>query len=123
MSKKRILAVDDSAIVRNFVMMALEGDFDVTVAESGEKALSLAKVEEPYILFLLDIELPNMDGFEIAQAIRELDAYKETPIIFLTMHSRDDLRDKAKEAGGLAVLSKPNHRTLDKLREAVEEYI
>jgi CheY-like chemotaxis protein len=83
--KPRILAVDDVSVVLNAVTAALEKHYDVfclTKAEQVERFLRNPDTAPE--LFILDIEMPGMNGYELISVIRDFDAHKETPIIILT---------------------------------------
>jgi CheY-like chemotaxis protein len=104
---KRILVVDDDEMV----LMALEEllkpeGYEVQTVSSGTEALQ--KLEEGgYDLLMLDVIMPEMDGYELCKRIREKEKYKETPVVFLTAKSRDEDRARGLEAGANLYLSKP----------------
>lgn len=81
--KKRILAVDDSGILLRSVKSILEKQYDVLVANSGEAAIRQAKKKMPDLI-LLDYEMPEMDGRETLEIIRNDEDLKEIPVVFLT---------------------------------------
>lgn len=105
---KRILIVDDDEMV----LMALnelllpEG-YEVRAVPSGRIALEKLDQDDEFDLLMLDIIMPEMDGFELCQEIRKMEKYKETPIVFLTAKSRDEDRARGIEAGANLFLSKP----------------
>jgi two-component system OmpR family response regulator len=91
----RLLVVDDEHSIVDAVSTALRYEgFDVTEATSGRAALAAAQ-EQPFSLVLLDVMLPDLDGFEVAARLRA-DGI-DTPILFLT--ARSGLDDKAKAFG------------------------
>jgi CheY-like chemotaxis protein len=104
---KRILVVDDDEMV----LMALnelltpEG-YEVHQVSSGAEALKRLH-ETPYDILLLDVIMPEMDGFELCRRIREREDCKEVPIVFLTAKSREEDRAQGLEVGGNLFLSKP----------------
>ena len=75
-------------------------------AENGELALNLAK-DKIMELFLLDVNMPVMDGITLVKELRKLDKYKTTPIVMLTTESRDDKKQQGKEAGANGWIVKP----------------
>ena len=104
---KRILVVDDDEMV----LMALEEllspeGYEVHIVLSGAEALERLD-QNGYDLLVLDIIMPEMDGFELCKRIREREGYKETPIVFLTAKSREEDRVIGLEAGANLFLSKP----------------
>lgn len=90
--RKRILLVDDDVAVQRLVTMTLgTTDFDVVVASDGEMALEKAFAEPPDLV-LLDVMMPDMDGFRVASALRSRPETANVSIIMLTARgSADDL--------------------------------
>jgi len=83
---KIILAVDDRPEILTFVSNVLKNHYKVIAVRSGDIALRALNAQKPD-LFLLDIDMPEMSGLELAEIIRSKEAYKETPLIFLTGNS------------------------------------
>lgn len=103
-SPSRILVVDDEPSITEFVGYALHKEgFDTDVVDNGEDALDLA-VKNNYDLFVLDIMLPGMDGYELCRRLR---AKTSAPVLFLS--ARDTELDKVVglEIGGDDYLAKP----------------
>lgn len=102
-----ILAVDDSVSMRQLVAATLEdAGFDVVQAVDGKDALSKApgsKVD----LVLTDVNMPNMDGIELIRHLRELPAYRFTPMLMLTTESGGDKKAEGKAAGATGWIVKP----------------
>ena len=82
-AKPRVLIVDDKAANRTAFQAVLEKDFTVTVAESGIEAIDLCRKEE-FAVIVLDVRMPEMNGFETAEALRKEEATRTTPIIIFT---------------------------------------
>lgn len=103
-----ILIVDDSP--QNIISLkkVLEkNDFEVDTASSGEEALKKI-LKKSYVLIILDVQMPGMDGFEVAEAISGYSRAKETAIIFLSAASANvSLITKGYSSGGLDYISKP----------------
>lgn len=118
---KRILIVDDDEMVRIALNELLRPEgYEVIIVSSGEEAIK--KIDEnSYDLLMLDIIMPEMDGFELCRKIRERENYKETPIVFLTAKSREEDKTEGMEAGANLFLSKPI--SPDKLLEIVSDTI
>jgi two-component system, sensor histidine kinase and response regulator len=85
--KARVLIVDDNAANRYAFQSVLDDDYTVYVAGSGRRALELARVEE-FSVILLDVRMPEMDGFETAEALRKLEKVRYTPIIFTSAYDK-----------------------------------
>ncbi len=102
-----ILAVDDSASMRQMVTFTLKGaGYDVTEAKDGQEALQIAK-SNSYNLVITDINMPNMDGITLTKELRALPAYKFTPILTLTTESSGDKKMAGKQAGATGWIVKP----------------
>ena len=78
----------------------------IVVVENGQEALDQVKVQK-YDLILMDMQMPVMNGFEATQKIRQLDEYKNTPIIALTAFAMKGDREKCLEAGATDYIPKP----------------
>ena len=109
---KRLLVVEDNALNREIaVTMLEEGGFEVDTAENGKVAVDKVRESAPgyYDLVLMDIQMPIMDGYAAARAIRALpDAEKAgLPIVAMTANAFDEDRQNAEKAGMNGHLSKP----------------
>jgi len=105
-----ILAVDDDVHIREIIPMITKkvGFPDVTTVGSGDIALELlANATETYECLLLDINMPGMDGIELCGIVRNMPAYRKTPIIMLTAMTDKDYLDRAFKAGATDYITKP----------------
>ncbi len=104
---KRIMTVDDSASMRQMVAFTLQGDgFEVVQAGDGKDAL--AKLDGSDIdLFLVDLNMPNMDGIELTRQLRSMREYKFVPILLLTTESHAEKKQEGKAAGATGWIVKP----------------
>ena len=89
--KKKVLAVEDAADYQMIIRSTLQEDYELTLAASGKETYHALECDS-YDLILLDIILPDCDGFEICSSIRSKEATKNTPIIFVT--SKESIPDK-----------------------------
>ena len=104
--KSNILLVDDDEDIIEFLQYNLEKEgFRVTTANSGKEAME--KINNQVDLILLDIMMPNMDGFEVLKKIRQNDFYKDIPVIFLTAKSSETDEIKGLSLGAFDFISKP----------------
>ena len=104
----RVLIVDDSADGRLLVERMLEssGWFRTISVESGSRALEV--VDQMEISFvLLDVELPDMKGWDVARQLQRNPNTKHIPIIAITGHSKTSVRKHSEEVGCVAFLTKP----------------
>ena len=83
-TKDVILVVDDAKINIDIIDGLLDDIYDLVVATSGKKALKLADKIDNIDLILLDIEMPEMDGYEVCAKLKANDKTKDIPIIFIT---------------------------------------
>jgi hypothetical protein len=79
----------------------------VKIAHNGEKALLIAQSDTPPDLILLDIMMPGMDGFEVAQKLRNHPSSEHIPVIFVTAMTDEDARLKGMELGAVDFVTKP----------------
>ncbi len=104
---KTILVVDDSSSLRTAVRIALTGaGFEVVEAEDGKQALTKLDGRK-YHLVISDVNMPNLDGFGFVTAMKQMAAYKYTPVVMLTTETGDDKKEKGKAAGAKAWIVKP----------------
>jgi len=103
----RIMVVDDSITVRKVTSRLLERhDFEVILAKDGVDALTVLGEHKPDVM-LLDIEMPRMDGFELATIIRHDEHLKDLPIIMITSRTGDKHRERAEQIGVDKYMGKP----------------
>jgi CheY-like chemotaxis protein len=106
--EKTVLAVDDAAISLTMLKQSLQGErYKLICVNSGESALQYLKNNKPD-LFLLDIEMPKMNGYELAEKIRG--SGHEAPIIFLTGNSAKEYVLKAIKMGASDFIVKPIYK-------------
>jgi CheY-like chemotaxis protein len=106
----RILAVDDEPYILELMplLAARVGFPQVTTASSGRLALeALADSGDGFDCLILDINMPEMDGIELCGRVRQIEAYRTTPIIMLTAMSERDYMDNAFKAGATDYATKP----------------
>jgi DNA-binding response OmpR family regulator len=106
----KILAVDDDELIREILSATLEahGYTDVTLAESGEDALQkIAASPTPFEGFMFDIQMPGMDGTELCQHVRQMEHYKNSPVIMITAMNDKTYVDRAFMAGATDYVTKP----------------
>lgn len=103
---KRILIVDDDRVNLIVAKRLLAAEYDVVTANSGMKALEMLKTI-PVDLILLDVQMPEMDGFEVMEQIQASEELQKTPVIFLTADHREETETKCFELGAVDYISKP----------------
>ena len=118
---KVIMAVDDSTTVRKFASGALTMQgFTVVTASDGMDALE--KLPHSHVdVLITDLNMPNMDGFELIKAIRDIPQYKDLPIIILSSLSDNASKERGVELGVGSYLVKPF--SLEKVQYEVSKYV
>ena len=101
-----ILIVDDDKLNLTVARNALSGSYKVTAVTSGEQALKFLQ-NNFCDLILLDINMPEMDGFEVMAKIRENDMLSDIPIIFLTADSDPQVESRCLQEGAMDFIMKP----------------
>lgn len=102
-----ILVVDDTPDNLHLLSALFKDEYKVRVASSGEKALAICHSETPPDLVLLDVMMPGMDGFEVAQRMREHPSSAHIPVIFVTAMTDNDARLKGLSLGAVDFVTKP----------------
>lgn len=127
-----VLIVDDTADnLRLLAQMLAEGGYDVRAATSGERALELAAADPPDLV-LLDIRMPEMDGFEVCRQLKASHKTQHIPVVFIS--ALNEVQDKLRgfEVGGVDYVTKPfqveevlararTHLALRKFEQQMEE--
>jgi DNA-binding response OmpR family regulator len=107
----RVLVIDDEAPIRLLCRVNLEAEgMEVLEARDGPGGLEQARAERPDVI-LLDVMMPGLDGWAVAEELIDDDATRDIPIVFLT--ARAELRDRARglELGGVDYVTKPFNPT------------
>lgn len=120
-SKKRILAVDDTAIVLTRISSTLRNDYDVITVNSGVRALKYLEMEKPDLI-LLDIQMAPKDGIETLREIRSMEDRADIPVIMLTGVEDKDFVLESARLGICDYILKPFHSEdlLKRIRQAFE---
>ncbi len=105
-NRKKILVVDDSAENIDMLVSLLKEDYRVAAAKNGHKALQMAS-NNPPDLVLLDIKMPEMDGYEVCRHLKSTESTKKIPVIFVTALSEAMDEVKAFNTGAADYITKP----------------
>jgi CheY-like chemotaxis protein len=107
MASSKILVVDDEAISRRAIVYALEkAKLKSVNIEDPQQALQLLSDNE-YDLIFLDVDMPNMNGFELCAKLRAMSQHQKTPVVFVTSLNDFDSRASSTVAGGNDFIGKP----------------
>ncbi|MBS3133141.1 response regulator [Candidatus Woesearchaeota archaeon] len=119
---KKILVVDDELNVRKLVSFILTSNgYSAIEASDAEEGIEKAKQEKPDLI-VLDVMMPNMDGFEAAQKLRSGKKTKDIPILMLSSRAQFEDKMKGIDAGAMDYITKPFDRNefLEKIKECLE---
>lgn len=114
--RDRILIVDDSPTNVSILMDALEKDYEVSFANSGAEALALIADGEPPDLVLLDVMMPEMDGYEVCRRLKSGRATRDIPVIFVTAMDSSESESVGLTLGAEDYLTKPVNLGIARLR-------
>jgi CheY-like chemotaxis protein len=103
----RVLVVDDSPEDIQFIIEALKNDYNVLVATSGAKALEMALREPKPDVILLDVNMPDMDGYETCRQLKQDSACRDIDVIFVSAHDTTEEKLKGYEVGAADYIIKP----------------
>jgi len=119
--KKKILVVEDEPHISRLVKVILEKrGFEVLQAFVGQEGMEMAKKERPHLI-ILDVMMPNMDGFEVAKKLARVEETKSIPIIMLSSAAQYKDKIRGIESGAVDYITKPFGN--DELIKKVEEHI
>lgn len=105
-SKKTILIVDDTKINIDILIELLDDTYDVVVSLSAKRALEI--VEELHVdLILLDILMPDINGYDVCRVLKTNEKTKNIPVIFITANTDEESIDLAYQVGGIDYITKP----------------
>ena len=121
--KKKILVADDSKIIGNIVDRAFRDEYDILIAYNGKEAIDIVKnnVDDSIIGLLLDLNMPEVDGFAVLDYFKENNLFKRIPVCIITGDVQRERIDRAFNYDIVDVLAKPF--TFDNVREEVEKLI
>jgi len=110
-----VLIVDDDPAILLILEESLKSIADVICAENGEQALLKAIEHRPAVV-LLDIEMPNMDGFEVCRRLKSNPLTAHSSVIFVTSHNESKFESQSLEVGGIDFIQKPVDMNICRLR-------
>ena len=116
--KKKVLTIDDNQMQLDMFKKMLEVKYDIRTASSATNAISFLNTYQ-VDLVLLDIEMPNISGFEFLYDIRRIPSYTDVPIIIVSGNTGTEFYNQARNSSAFDVLSKPV--THDLLVKTIEQ--
>ena len=126
MNKFNILLVDDIPENIYSLKLLIEESFDINIfsALSAQEAIGII-MQNSIDLILTDVQMPEIDGFEFARYLKDMDSTKHIPIIFITgIFEKDEYKNKGYDIGGIEYITKPidNHLLTSKLKIYIDVY-
>ncbi|HFE48623.1 MAG TPA: two-component system response regulator [Chromatiaceae bacterium] len=118
--REKILIVDDERFYIDVLVDLLQDDYALVIAKNGAQALERMRDEPPPDLVLLDVILPDMDGYEVCRRIKAENGLPPVPIIFLTVKSDVDDEIRGFELGAVDYIAKPMSPPIVKARVATQ---
>lgn len=106
MEKRTVLCIDDDSFTLAYLKDTISVYYNLIFAVDPDLGFELAVKKQPDLI-VLDINMPNMNGFELADMTARLSRTKDIPIIFLSAFGTDQIKERAKELGAAAFVSKP----------------
>jgi len=133
LAKQKVLIVDDSAVNLKILGESIKGLCEILVARNGEKALKIAASENPPDLILLDVLMPEMDGYEVCRRLQDDTRTRGIPVLFVTSLSKVEDETRGLELGAIDYITKPisppivrarvkNHLELKRKSDLLEDY-
>jgi sigma-B regulation protein RsbU (phosphoserine phosphatase) len=116
LAQKTILIVDDTPINLGVISGALKDSYKTKVATNGEKALAIASGDEKPDLILLDVMMPEMDGYEVCRRLKANPDTQNIPVIFLTGQTGTEDETKGFDVGAVDYIHKPFSEAVVKAR-------
>lgn len=116
MEKRRLLIVDDVAENIQPLVSTLKDDFAIQVATNGNDAINIAMQEPQPDIILLDIMMPDMDGYQVCKILKSDDSTKDIPVIFVTILDESEDEEKGLKLGAVDYITKPINPQLVKAR-------
>ena len=104
--RNRLLIVDDEPTNIHILSNILSDDYEIRAANSGERAIEAATSQSPDLI-LLDMVMPEMDGLEVCRRLKEIEATRDIPVIFVTSMSDPANEELGLQAGAVDYISKP----------------
>jgi CheY-like chemotaxis protein len=120
LGKPCVLVVDDKRANQLALEALLGADYSLVFANSGAEGIAMVQKVPHIDVILMDVQMPEMDGFEAAKEIKKLPAGREVPIIFVTaVFNEDPFIKRGYEAGGLDYFSKPFDPAILKMKVGI----
>ncbi len=120
-TRKIVLVVDDAPANLAVLTEILKPGYQVRAAKNGALALKIANAPTPPDVVLLDVEMPDMDGYQVCEKLKADEKTRGIPVVFVTGHADPDQQQKGMALGAAGYLTKPVEpaMVLEKLAEVL----
>lgn len=115
-SRPTILIVDDVVANINLLASLLKDEYKIKIAKNGKKALEIANQEDNLHLILLDIEMPEMNGYEVCKQLKNSASTSDIPVVFLTARDNESDEEYGLNLGAVDYIAKPYNPAIVKIR-------
>ena len=105
--RKKVLVVDDERCNINVLVDLLKPNYKMMVAKNGEQALKAARSDNPPNLIMLDVMMPEMDGYEVCRQLKDDEKTRDIPIMFITAMGHEADEERGFAAGAVDYITKP----------------
>ena len=120
---KKLLVVDDSDIIRNIIKKIFNNEFEVLSAKDGNEAITMVSNNENLIGLLLDLNMPNVDGFAVLNFFRDNNLFDKLPVAIITGDDSKETTERAFAYSVVDVLNKPfNESNVKRVVNAMMEF-
>ena len=121
-SKQVVLIADDLSTVRKFVSFSLSAeDIEIITAVDGMDALEKVSQAPRVDLVIVDLNMPNMDGYEFIENLRKSETHKDVPIIILSSERSEEAKQRGMDVGANIYIEKPFDA--DRIKYQVSKYL
>ena len=114
--KPTILVVDDMTTTLLLIHDLLKDTYEVKIAKSGTKALEILNAPNDIDLILLDVEMPDINGYEVCKILKNNEQTKNIPVIFVTARNSEEDEEYGLNLGAIDYITKPFNKAIVKLR-------
>ena len=119
--KNAVLVVDDSELIRNIMSKALEDEYTIIEAQDGKEAIERVIMNNNIVCILLDLNMPNYDGFVVLDYFKENNLFKKIPIFIISGDDSKKTIERAFKYDIIDMLNKPF--SMKNIKNAVERAI
>lgn len=118
---QKIVVADDSEIIRDFIKEIFEDQFEVLMAKDGKEVINIIATHKEVVALLLDLNMPNIDGFQVLDYFREKDLFQKVPVSIISGANDKESIEKAFTYDIVDMINKPFNK--ENVRHIVEKML